>query len=113
MTYSHGAVVSIPDPYDRRPSRPVVVISDEQCPDYGDRYTVAALTSSDRYGEHPYAVAIEADEPASGELLTRSFLEPWATHRIAHGDIRAMHARLSAATMKRIATAYAEMVLRG
>jgi len=33
--------------------------------------------------------------------------------RIAHGDIRAMHARLSAATMKRIATAYAEMVLRG
>ena len=113
MTYSHGAVVSIPDPYDRRPSRPAVVISDEQCPDYGRRYTVAALTSSDRYGDHPYAVAIDADEPETGELLTQSYLEPWATHRIVHEDIRAMHASLSAATMKRIATAYAEMILRG
>jgi len=66
VSYSHGVVVSIPDPYDRRHSRPAAVISDERCPDDGDRYTVAALTSSDRYGDHPYAVGIDADKPEIG-----------------------------------------------
>lgn len=112
MAYEHGHVVSIPDPHDTRPSRPAVIISDGDRPDHGSLYTVAAVTGSQRYGQTRYAVAIDEDEPETGELLKRSYLEPWATEQIAHGDIRDVHARLGASTMKRVARAYAEMILR-
>ncbi|WP_136689045.1 type II toxin-antitoxin system PemK/MazF family toxin [Halorhabdus amylolytica] len=113
MAYRHGDVVSIPDPHDRRPSRPAVIISDSDCPDHGTCYTVAAITGSERFGETRYAVEVETDEPVEGTLLKRSFVEPWTTERIAHDDIRDVHARFGAETMKRIAKAYAAMVLRG
>ena len=113
MAYKHGHVVSIPDPHETRPSRPAVIISDEDCPDHGQLYTVAAITGSQRYGQTRYAVEIEKDEPQNGVLLKRSYVEPWATEQVVHGDIRDVHARLSPETMKRLATAYAEMVLRG
>jgi len=44
MTYKHGHVVSISDPHERRPSRPVVILSDSDVPDHGELYTTAALT---------------------------------------------------------------------
>lgn len=113
MAYQHGDIVSIPDPYERRPSRPVVIISDGDCPDHGDRYTIAALTTSEHFGETRYAVSIEKDEPEEGELLEQSYVEPWATQQVDHDDIRDVHAKLGEATMKRIAKAYATMVLRG
>lgn len=113
MTYTHGHVVSIPDPHERRPSRPAVIISDGDCPDHGELYTVAAITGSDHYGQKRYAVTVEADEPDVGELLKRSFVEPWATQQVHHDDIRDVHARLGAETMKRIAKAYATMILQG
>lgn len=113
MEYKHGHVVSIPDPHGTRPSRPAVIISDGDCPDHGRMYTVAALTGSQRYGRTRYAVEVGKKEPEIGELLKRSYVEPWATTQIAHGDIRDVHARLGRATMKRLAKAYTEMVLRG
>lgn len=113
MTYEHGHVVSIPDPHGRRPSRPAVIVSDGDCPDHGRLYTVAAVTGSQQYGQTRYAVEIGKEEPETGELLKRSYVEPWATERIAHDDIRDVHARLGSSTMKRLAKAYARMVLRG
>lgn len=113
MTYKHGDVVSIPDPHDARPSRPAVVVSDDDCPDHGSRYTVAAVTGSPRFGKTRYAVEIDEDEPETGTLLKRSYVEPWATEQIAHDDVRDVHARLGSTTMKRLAEAYAKMVLRG
>ena len=113
MAYKHGHVVSIPDPHEMRPSRPAVITSDEDCRDHGQLYTVVAITGSQRYGKMRYAVQIEKDEPESGELLKRSYVEPSATEQVFHGDIRDVHARLGPETMKRLATAYAEMVLRG
>ena len=71
MTYKHGHVVSIPDPHERRPSRPVVIISDSDSPDHGELYTTVALTGSEHYGQNRYAVTVEKDEPATGELLKR------------------------------------------
>lgn len=111
MSYSQGDVVSIPDPHNTRTSRPVIIISDEQCPDNGQLYTVAALTGSEQYGQHQYAVSIEENEPKTGKLLKRSYAEPWATQRIVHNDIRDVHAHLDRATMRRIAKAYAKMIL--
>lgn len=112
MVYKHGHVVSIPDPHGTRPSRPVVIISDENCPDHGTRYTVSALTTSEQYGQNQYAVTIEKDEPEVGKLLKRSYVEPWATETIAHNDIRDVHARLNEKTMKRVAKGYVKMILR-
>jgi mRNA-degrading endonuclease toxin of MazEF toxin-antitoxin module len=111
--YDHGHVVSISDPHDTRPSRPAVVISDGDCPDHDEMYTVAALTTSERYGETRYAVEVEKDEPDIGALLARSFVEPWATAQVADDDIRDVHARFGADVMERVAKAYAAMVLRG
>jgi len=74
MTYKHGHVVSIPDPHERRPSRPVVIISDSDSPDHGELYTTVALTGSEHYGQNRYGVTVEKDEPATGEL--RSPLTP-------------------------------------
>lgn len=85
MSYGHGHVVSIPDPHGTRPSRPAVIVSDEDCPDHGSPYTVAAMTGSQRYGQTRYAVGVAEDEPEVGELLKRSYVEPWATEQIAHG----------------------------
>jgi len=113
MGYDKGHVVSIPDPHDTRPSRPAVVISDGDCPDHGEVYTVAALTTSERYGESRYAVEVDKDEPETGALLSRSFVEPWATEQVADVDIRDVHARFGPDLMERVARAYAEMVLRG
>lgn len=113
VAYKHGDVVSISDPHDTRPSRPAVVISDGDCPDHGEMYTVAALTTSERYGETRYAVDVGKDEPESGILLARSFVEPWATEQVAGGDIRDVHARFGLDDMERVAKAYAEMILRG
>ena len=113
MSYGHGDVVSVPDPHETRPSRPVVIISDADCPDHGELYTVVAVTGSDAYGHNRYAVAVEAAEPTTGRLLKRSFVEPWATYRIHHDDIHDVHARLGDETMRRIAKAYAKLILRG
>ncbi len=113
MTYKHGHVVSIPDPHERRSSRPVVIISDGDAHDHGELYTTAALTGSDHYGQNRYAVTVEKDEPAIGELLKRSHVEPWVTQQVHHDDIRDVHARFGEETMKRIAKAFATMVLRG
>lgn len=113
MTYQHGHVVSIPDPHERRASRPVVIISDEDCPDHRDRYTVAAMTGSERYGQNRHALAVEQDEPEVGELLKRSYVEPWATQQVVHSNIRDVHARFGEDTMRRLAKAFAAMVLRG
>ena len=113
MAYKHGHVVSIPDPHERRPSRPVVIISDGDVPDHGELYTTAALTGSEHYGRNRYTVTVEKDEPSIGELLKRSYVEPWVTQQVHHDDIRDVHARLGAEAMKRIAKAFATMVLRG
>lgn len=112
MPYKHGHVVSVPDPHERRPSRPVVIISDSDCPDHGERYTVAALTGSERFGQNRYAVTVDKDEPEVGELLKQSYIEPWATQQVHRDDIRDTHARFGADTMRRLAKSYAAMVLR-
>lgn len=112
MGYKHGHVVSILDPHETRPSRPAVIISDSVCPDHPSVYTVAMLTSSQRYGKNRYAVEVQENEPISGKLLTRSYVEPWATEMISHGDINDVHARFGKDTMKRVAEGYARMVLR-
>lgn len=112
MTYKHGHVVSIPDPHERRPSRPAVIVSDGDCPDHGELYTVAALTGSEHFGQNRYAVTVSEDEPEDGELLKQSYVEPWATQQVHHDDIRDVHARFGEDTMRRIAKAYASMVLR-
>lgn len=113
MTCKHGHVVAIPDPNERRPARPAVIVSDDDCPDHGDLYTVAALTGSEHFGQTRYAVTVDEDEPEDGELLTQSYVEPWATQQVPHDDIRNAHARFGEDTMRRIAKAYASMVLRG
>jgi len=112
MTYKHGHVVSIPDPHERRPSRPAVIVSDGDCPDHGELYTVAALTGSEHFGQNRYAVTVNEDEPEEGELLKQSYVEPWATQQVHRDDIRDVHARFDEDTMRRIAKAYASMVLR-
>ncbi|GAB3329767.1 hypothetical protein GCM10027355_36000 [Haloplanus salinarum] len=112
MAYKQGHVVSIPDPHERRPSRPVVIISDGDCPDHSELYTVVALTGSEDFGQNRYAVTVNEDEPEDGKLLKRSYVEPWATQQAHHDDIRDVHARLGEDTMRRIAKAYASMILQ-
>lgn len=108
-----GHVVSIPDPHGSRPSRSVIIISDDDTPDHPDLYTVCALTTNEEYGDTRYGIPIEADEPIEGHLLSRSFAEPWATERTASEDVRDVHARLDAKTMQRIAAGYAQMIIPG
>ena len=111
MKYQHGQVVSIPDPHETRPSRPAVIISDADCPDFGRIYTVVALTTSVQYGTTRYGVKVATDEPVDGELLADSYIEPWATEQVVHEDIRDVHAKLGHETMKRLAKGFAEMIL--
>ncbi len=58
-------------------------------------YTVAAITGNQRYGQTRYAVEFEKDEPESGELLKRSYVEPGATEQVVHTEIFGMYTSAS------------------
>lgn len=76
MAYAQGSVVLAPATF-KSGLRPYLVVSNADRPFFGDRYTVAVITSTER---EP-AVPLTEDTLEAGELKTYpSYVSPWSLH---------------------------------
>lgn len=106
MAYKHGSVVIAPDPY-KGGNRPLLVVSNETRPYYGQDYTVAVMTTT----EFDEAVRLDAgDVTAGGMNVYPSFVKPWSLHEFEHGEIHRRVAQVSDTVLQQVADAAYEFI---
>lgn len=99
MAYAQGSVVIAPATF-KQGYRPYLVVSNEERPFYGDRYTVAVVTSTER----SEAVPLTRESLAEGELMTYpSYVSPWSLHVFPAREITKRVAQVGEATMTDVA----------
>lgn len=99
MAYAQGSVVLAPATF-KGGVRPYLVVSNDRRPFYGDRYTVAVVTSTER----DPAVPITEGALEEGELKTYpSYASPWSLHVFPDGEIRKRVAQVDRETMEAVA----------
>jgi len=77
-----------------------VVVSNDERPFYGDRYTVAVVTTTERSD----AVPLTRESLTEGELLTYpSYVSPWSLHVFPDREISKRVAQVSDETMADVA----------
>lgn len=76
MAYAQGSVVLAPATF-KNGVRPYIIVSNQNRPFFGDRYTVAVITSTQR----DEAVELTAQSLSEGQLKTYpSYVSPWSLH---------------------------------
>lgn len=99
MAYAQGSVVLAPATF-KSGLRPYLIVSNENRPFFGDRYTVAVITSTER----DTAVAVTADSLAEGELKTYpSYVSPWSLHVFPHQELTKRVAQVDETAMTAVA----------
>jgi mRNA-degrading endonuclease toxin of MazEF toxin-antitoxin module len=99
MAYAQGSVVLAPATF-KRGVRPYLVVSNRDRPFYGERYTVAVITSTER------AQAVELTESSltEGELKTYpSYVSPWSLHVFPAQEIHKRVAQVTPETVQTVA----------
>lgn len=98
MAYAQGSVVLAPATF-KTGVRPYLIVSNQQRPFYGDRYTVAVITSTERDS----AVELTAQSLAEGELKTYpSYVSPWSLHVFPDQEIVKRVAQLDTGAMRTV-----------
>lgn len=104
MAYAQGSVVLAPATF-KGGRRPYVIVSNANRPIFGDRYTVAVITSTGRDA----AVRLTAASPTEGHLKTYpSFVSPWSLHVFPDQEITKRVAQLEEDTVEVVADRIAE-----
>ena len=99
MAYAQGSVVLAPATF-KSGVRPYLVVSNRNRPFFGDRYTVAVITSTER----ETAVELTADSLTEGELKTYpSYVSPWSLHVFPHQEITKRVGQVDDSTMTTVA----------
>ncbi|WP_136717050.1 type II toxin-antitoxin system PemK/MazF family toxin [Halorientalis salina] len=99
MAYAQGSVVLAPTTF-KSGIRPYLVVSNANRPFFGDRYTVAVITSTER----DEAVSLTRESLAEGELKTYpSYVSPWSLHVFPDQEITKRVAQVGEATMETVA----------
>jgi len=99
MAYAQGSVVIAPATF-KSGRRPYLVVSNADRPFFGDRCTVAVITSTERDD----AVQMTADSLTEGELKTYpSYVSPWSLHVFPEQDIAKRVAQVETETMRTVA----------
>lgn len=100
MAYAQGSVVIAPATF-KQGHRPYVIVSNEERPFHGDRYTVAVVTSTER----SEAVPLTRESLTEGELLTYpSYVSPWSLHVFPDREITKRVAQVGEETIADVAT---------
>ena len=95
MAYTQGSVVLAPATF-KSGVRPYLIVSNRNRPFFGDRYTVAVITSTER----ETAVELTADSLTEGKLKTYpSYVSPWSLHVFPHQEITKRVAQVDDSTM--------------
>lgn len=99
MAYAQGSVVLAPATF-KTGLRPYLIVSNQNRPFFGDRYTVAVITSTERQG----AVALTTGSLIEGELKTYpSYVSPWSLHVFPSQEITKRVAQVDDETMETVA----------
>lgn len=105
MAYAQGSVILAPATF-KSGVRPYLIVSNQNRPFYGDRYTVAVITSTER----ERAVELAAESLTDGELKTYpSYASPWSLHVFPDQEIRKRVAQVDEETMRRVAETIHEL----
>lgn len=105
MAYAQGSVVLAPATF-KSGVRPYLVVSNRNRPFFGDRYTVAVITSTER----EMAVELTADSLTEGELKTYpSHVSPWSLHVFPRQEITKRVAQVDDSTMTMVADGIHEL----
>ncbi len=105
MAYAQGSIVLAPATF-KRGVRPYLIVSNQNRPFYGDRYTVAVITSTERQ----QAVEVTAPSLAEGELKTYpSYVSPWSLHVFPNQEIVKRVAQLDEETTRTVAESIREL----
>ncbi len=105
MAYAQGSVVLAPATF-KSGIRPYLIVSNQNRPFYGDRYTVAVVTSTER----ELAVKLTAQSLTEGELKTYpSYVSPWSLHVFPHREIVKRVAQIDEKVMRTVAETIYEL----
>ncbi|WP_379776185.1 type II toxin-antitoxin system PemK/MazF family toxin [Haloarcula pelagica] len=105
MAYAQGSVVLAPATF-KSGVRPYLVVSNRNRPFFGDRYTVAVITSTKR----AQAVELTVESLIDGELKTYpSYVSPWSLHVFPQQEITKRVAQVDDATMTAVADGVHEL----
>jgi mRNA interferase MazF len=105
MAYAQGSVVLAPATF-KTGVRPYLVVSNQNRPFYGERYTVAVITSTERDA----AVELLAASLSEGELKTYpSYVSPWSLHVFPHQEITKRVAQVERETMETVANTIGDL----
>jgi|AntDeeMinimDraft_4_1070355.scaffolds.fasta_scaffold00519_15 mRNA-degrading endonuclease toxin of MazEF toxin-antitoxin module len=105
MAYAQGSIILAPATF-KRGIRPYLIVSNQNRPFYGERYTVAVITSTARQG----AIELAAPSLTEGELKTYpSYVSPWSLHVFPHQEIIKRVAQVDEETMRTVAAEIHEL----
>lgn len=105
MAYAQGSVVLAPATF-KGGIRPYLVVSNRNRPYFGDRYTVAVITSTERNA----AVELTAESLPEGTLKTYpSYASPWSLHVFPDQEITKRVAQVDEGRMIAVADAIHEL----
>ncbi|WP_340097957.1 type II toxin-antitoxin system PemK/MazF family toxin [Salinibaculum salinum] len=99
MAYAQGSVIIAPPTF-KSGCRPYLVVSNANRPFFGDRYTVAVITSTEREA----AVPLTEEILVEGELKTYpSYVSPWSMHVFPDQEITKRVAQVDEQTRTSVA----------
>ena len=99
MAYAQGSVVLAPATF-KSGIRPYLIVSNRNHPFFGDRYTVAVITSTER----ETAVAVTESSLTEGKLKTYpSYVSPWSLHVFPDQEIAKRVAQVNEETTTTVA----------
>lgn len=105
MAYAQGSIILAPATF-KSGIRPYLIVSNQNRPFYGDRYTVAVITSTGRES----AVELLAESLSEGELKTYpSYVSPWSLHVFPDQEIMKRVAQVDERTMREVAESIHEL----
>lgn len=105
MAYAQGSVILAPATF-KSGVRPYLIVSNRNRPFYGDRYTVAVITSTGR----ETAIELVAESLIDGELKTYpSYVSPWSLHVFPYQEIVKRVAQVDEETKKSVAATIHEL----
>jgi len=99
MAYAQGSVVLAPATF-KSGVRPYLIVSNDNRPFFGDRYTVTVITSTER----DEAVPLTPESLTEGELKTYpSYVSPWSLHVFPDHEVTKRVAQVDETTMEAVA----------
>lgn len=95
MAYQQGGIVVAEDPFGNTPTRPYLLLSNDQHPFFGQEYIAVVVTTTER----TEAIELTADRFQAGQLPRASYVSPWSVLTLKHWMVTKQPAKATTATV--------------